>query len=431
MPDPDIIRFIPLLLFPILFIMGLFRPVFMPISFMVLWLSKLPHYYPELVSIHAEALVGGLGTIRVLLYKNTLMRLGIKYDLINKYFYFFLLSIALSFIFAWSYQHSWDYKLYDFIKVLLFYCMVLGSIRDKNEIKIFIWSLAFLYLYLAYEPLYQFVTGTGGVEEMFGTVYISEVGIFSGHVSLANNMNQIIPIIFFLFLSARKKSIKIIALITLLVFIVVLIMSKSRGGVLGFMMFAGCLTYYSKNRIRNGVLIGIILMLFAISLVSFKATASRIDEGSAQGRLSGLIHGIEMVLKGNLIGVGPGCYRLARSKYFHHTLDSHNIYGQILGDLGIPGAIIWFFLIRQIFINLIKSRRKLKLISMENSFLYHLSMGLQISLFVRLFVCLASHALYIYYWYIVAALSIAILKNVEILLEKHETINKKDVTVVG
>ena len=68
----------------------------------------------------------------------------------------------------------------------------------------------------------------------------------------------------------------------------------------------------------------------------------------------GMIHGLEMVrLKGKVFGVGPGCFILARGKYFGYTMEAHNIYGELIGDLGIPGTILWFLLIRQVFLNLI------------------------------------------------------------------------------
>ena len=130
-------------------------------------------------------------------------------------------------------------------------------------------------------------------------------------------------------------------------------------------------------------------------------------------RFTGLINGVEIILKGDILGVGPGCYLLARGKYFGYTMEAHNIFGQILGDLGIPGAVAWFFFIRQIFFNLADSKRKLKSISMDKNFLYMLVCGLQVSLIVRFFISMASHGLYYFYWYIMAAFSIILSKLVE------------------
>ena len=128
-----------------------------------------------------------------------------------------------------------------------------------------------------------------------------------------------------------------------------------------------------------------------------------------------------MVKRGNFLGVGPGCFLFARRKYFSYTMESHNIYGQVLGDLGIPGTIAWAFFIVGIFKNLIAARKKLKDMVMEKHFLYYLALGLQVSLIVRLFVSLASHGLYYFYWYVIAALSIVILKTAESMTNQVAT----------
>ena len=62
---------------------------------------------------------------------------------------------------------------------------------------------------------------------------------------------------------------------------------------------------------------------------------------------------------------------------------------------------------------------------MEKYFPYKLAMGILISLIVRLFVSLASHGLYYFYWYVMAALPIAIYKVVE-NMASNEAIDKRD-----
>ena len=89
-------------------------------------------------------------------------------------------------------------------------------------------------------------------------------------------------------------------------------------------------------------------------------------------------------------------------------MESHNIYGQVMGDLGIPGSIAAFFFVRQIFIYLRQSRKQLEKRGKENTALYFFSTAIIISLSVRLFVSMGSHGLYFFYFYVVAALSVAI-----------------------
>jgi len=113
-----------------------------------------------------------------------------------------------------------------------------------------------------------------------------------------------------------------------------------------------------------------------------------------------------MLQKGNIFGVGPGCFLIARHKYHRWRMESHNIYGEIIGELGIPGTITWFFFIYYIFQNLMMVRKRLETLDMKNHFLYALATGLTASLIVRLVISMASHGAYYFYWYVIAALSV-------------------------
>ena len=138
-------------------------------------------------------------------------------------------------------------------------------------------------------------------------------------------------------------------------------------------------------------------------------TAERIDTRNVEGRLIRLIHGLEMIRKGNLLGVGPGCYRLASSHYFGHTMDAHNLYGELAGDLGLPGIIIWCLLMFHTLKNFSAVRKILDGAGLHDHPIYMLNAGFQASLIVRLFVSLGSHGLYFFYWYIAAVVSAALL----------------------
>jgi len=425
MPTPDSIRILTVIVPIALLAMGIRRPVYAVIAYMILVICKVASYYPAFAAMKGELVLALLILCWLFVSSDFATKLSLKYDRVNKYLFCFVLCVFLSYSIAWDHKYSWDNAVYHFIKVLFLYVMILPTLCTKQDLKIFVWSFVMMFVYLAYEPFYGFMSGTGGSNQMYGTNYISEAGILSGHVALANNMNQMIPIAFFLFLSVREKRSKILAIIPLLIFITALIGSGSRGGVVGFIVFCSLVVFFSENRLRNAVVVAVAVVLLFAGTETFKSTASRIDESQTKGRLTGLTHGIGILRKGNILGVGPGCFLFARGKYFSFAMESHNIYGQVIGDLGVPGTAAWFFLIRQIFLNLISSKRRLKSLSRENGFLYKLAVGLQISLIVRLFVSLGSHGLYYFYWYIIAALSIAISKLIETMAE-----NKPESVVV-
>ena len=418
MVDPESIRIITVIAFVVFLAMGIRKPVWAVIGYMILVYCKVSSYFPAFAAMKAELIFGLLILLSVFASGNFSIKLSSHYNAVNKYLIFFVTCVFLSFLIAMDRQHSWDIAVYHFIKVLFLYVMLLVAIESKQDIKIFIWSFVVMFAYLSYEPTFGFLTGTEPSRHMYGDVYIADIGILSGHVALANNMNQMIPIAFFLILAVHNKKLITLAIIPLLIFFTALIGSASRGGVVGLMVFGAILVYFSKNRIRNALVLGVVGIIFFMLSGAVKSTAGRINRASVESRLVGLAHGIEMIrLKGHILGVGHGCYPLARRKYFSYTMESHNIYGQVLGDLGIPGTVAWFFLILQIFRNLIDTKKRLRALSMEKDFLYKLAMGIQVSLIVRLFISMGSHGLYYFYWYVMAALSITILKTAESLEE--------------
>lgn len=411
MPDPETLRFIPLTLVPIFFLIGVLRrPVFFPISYISLWLTKLANYYPFITQLKIELLVALFGLLFVFLKtgNKSAKYLSTRNNRVNKYFLILLACMFISYLISWDMQYSWDVKLYDFTKVIILYLMITLSVETERDLSIFIWFFVIFYCYLAYEPIHGFINGTGGHREMYGQTYIADSGLLSGHVALANNMNQMIPFAFFLFIGTRNKYLKVIAAAALVIFLVCLVGSKSRGGVAGFLMFGALAVCFSKNRLRNAILVGAICVLMFVTSADMGATLSRINSTSAHSRFSGLTHGFDMILKGNILGVGPGCFLFARGHYYGYTMESHNIYGQVMGDLGIPGTIVAFFFMRHIFIYLVNSRKHLVTIGRENSFLFFITTAILVSLATRLFVSMASHGLYFYYFYVIAALSVAI-----------------------
>ncbi len=421
MPSPNIIRVIVCIAFCVMLCLSFHRKIWSANAYMILVYCKLSEYYSFLASMRAELIMAIMILSYLLINNNpTRSKSSQELDLVNKYLICFLLCMGVSFVFSWNHQLSWDVKIYRFIRVMILYFMINLAIDDEMDLRIFVWVFVLMFAYLAYEPMYGFLTGQGGKEHYYGEIYIAEHGVLSGHVALANNMNQMLPLAFFL-IPYYKKYKKIIFVGAFLIFASALIGSKSRGGVMGFVIFCACVVYYSKNKTRNIILCSLVIVLMLL-YSSLGDTADRIGGDSLWGRFTGLTHGFEMIKRGNIFGVGPGCFFLARSEYFSYRMEAHNIYGQLMGDLGIPGTVAWFYFIRQLFRNLHRAKNKLYSMSMEKGFLYRLALGVEVSLIVRLFISMASHGLYYFYWYIMAALSIMILRfanDCECLEKKH------------
>lgn len=408
LPGPDSIRILSLLISFSFLALGLKRPIFLFLGFMYFFYWKVAHYFPILIGLKAELVYGLISIIMIfILYPSTSHE--VKKDSIVKLFYWFLCAYGISFVFAWDHTFSWDNAVYPFIKILIVAFGVIVAVRDEVDVKIVVWGVVLMYVYLAYEPMFRFLTKTAATVKMYGNTYISDIGIFSGHVSLANNMNQMIPIAALLILTVKNKILRFVSAVPLLMFLLCLVGSRSRGGVVGLIVLALLVLFFARSLLRSKMALVVIVATGIVFGGVLLGTFSRIDASSTEGRLVRVLHGADMILKGNVFGVGPGCYILASGRYYGHTMMSHNLYGQLLGDLGIPGALTWLLFMGAILSRLNSLRKEfMGSLGGQNSMWYFICVGLLLSLLVRLFVGLGSHSLYFFNWYVLGILAVHI-----------------------
>jgi O-antigen ligase len=118
-------------------------------------------------------------------------------------------------------------------------------------------------------------------------------------------------------------------------------------------------------------------------------------QGSALSRLEGLMKGVELWQKNPLTGCGPGAFRPATGS----LLESHNLYGQVLGETGSLGAITFVLVLAAFAVNLrriwLAYRRHPE---WERDFPYQLANALALALFMMLFEGNFGHNLFRYSW---------------------------------
>jgi len=190
---------------------------------MVLVYAKVSAYYPIYATMKAELTMGILVLIMLALRGDLFKAISIGNNRYNGYLAAFIGCVVLSYFMAWDRQFAWDNAVYHFIKVLVLYGVCVGSLSTQDDLKVFVLGFLLMFVYLAYEPIYGVFTGTSGQEHMYGTNYISDLGILSGHVALANNMNQMIPIGYYLTIQNKNRIIRILGVVSLFVFGVALI----------------------------------------------------------------------------------------------------------------------------------------------------------------------------------------------------------------
>jgi O-antigen ligase len=116
---------------------------------------------------------------------------------------------------------------------------------------------------------------------------------------------------------------------------------------------------------------------------------------SAEGRLEGFWLGIQLWEQNPLTGCGPGAWRPATRR----PIESHNLYGQVMGEMGTLGVLAFAAVVLAFWSNIRRVRRAYRdNPGWERGFLYHLSGCLGMALFMLLLNGNFGHNLYRYTW---------------------------------
>jgi O-antigen ligase len=364
--------------------------------------------YPALGAIRIELVVALIVLLRLAVgAKGDRTILALHYNPVNKYMFLFFLVMTASFFQAWDYAVSWNNGLLEFIKIYIFFLMILLGVRTERQIRLFLWAFACLTIVIGYEGLYVYLTGNASYVFQNIEVGISSKGFASSHVAAALMQLQALPIMYYLLRSERSKSLKAFACLLSIISVFAIIASGSRGGFVGLLVFAALVVYFSKRRALALALAALVLLaalpFLPDTYLSWMGTSTSFSDDSSASRITGLINGLEMMIRRPILGVGPECYPLARKAWFHWGLEAHNHYGQLMGDLGLLGTVAWTAFIIHVFRNL--ARAKQGFLQARVGSMVYLVTGFQVALMVRLFEGMASHSLYVFFWYMTAALS--------------------------
>jgi O-antigen ligase len=216
------------------------------------------------------------------------------------------------------------------------------------------------------------------------------------------------------------------------------ILTNSRSGMLSFIVFLGITALRGKKfTSKLKYIFSAILVLVLIWQFMPAENRTRLEtvwnpqagpanaQASAEGRIEGLVAGIDMFKQNVISGVGVGNFIAYRMQYLDEVpLNAHNIAGQILGEAGIIGALS---LAGLIFVTW-HSAKKLRVNYLqypEDKLLYLMAgLGFAItnSILLLLFTGLFGHNALRFNWLWLAAFSLLALQY----SNKHiETIKKK------
>jgi O-antigen ligase len=184
-----------------------------------------------------------------------------------------------------------------------------------------------------------------------------------------------------------------------------ILLTGSRSSLLGLMLWGAIAIWRSPWRWR-GMILGLIccpLLFVALpdELQTRFETIVNPDAGpanakvSGEGRIEGLTKGMELWVENPATGVGPGVWRPATGS----KLESHNLYGQLMGELGSLGIIAFGAILICYWMNLRWVRQhRLRHPEQSDSFIYHLAGAVGMGIFLMLFEGNFGHNLFRHNW---------------------------------
>ncbi len=320
-------------------------------------------------------------------------------------------------------------------KLLVFFACLTASIRSKAELqKIVIGIGIIIFCY----QLYSWLDFIKGGSYVYQQSMVRMTGVWSprgGGYGSANGWGFLglvgLPIAIAFSELANKLLLRILGIIFGLITSLCILYSGTRGAMLAAALF---LTWRYRRELlkaRYAIFFAVISIggsLFlpsaikdrALSIVK-KSDDTEVDKGkiaaskSAESRLQGLIDGFKIANRYPIFGCGPAASGQARIELQQgegfttseeSALQLHNLYGQIVGELGYVGLMIWLAILVTCLYETIEMRsRFVKAKDSHNYALYVIGNMLLGLILCMLIYGIAGHTLYDWRWLVIFALT--------------------------
>lgn len=312
-------------------------------------------------------------------------------------------------------------NLSPFVKALVFLFFTALIIDTDKRLKWFLVVFVFCQIFRVIEPLYMNVTqGYWGSDTHLGG------GEFAGRLAGAPadviNPNELgfvivtaIPFLHYLLWPLGWKS-KAVYMSLMPALLYALILTMSRGAFLALLVVAFFVFKESRHKMFL-VFIGVLVIAAALSVMTplqKDRYLSLIDQdntaggASVEGRISGMVGELKLGLTRPVVGHGLGTTSEAKWHKWGSTKASHNLYAELLIELGIIGAILFIRFLYFIYQRFKNNRFYLEKLGLErNSFYGRLNNALLAVFWMYAVYSINYWGLSQYYWYLFGGLVIA------------------------
>jgi probable O-glycosylation ligase (exosortase A-associated) len=394
------------------------RPFVGLLLYVILYMLRPAELYPVLAPLHAERVVGllALGAMYLEQYR-TSGRLLFDGTRQTRLLFLFVIPILLSIPFAYWRMGAVN-GLIDFLKLLVWYMLVVHLLNTRLRLKIYLALLLALTCYVAVGAFIAYLGGssffTQGVDRAVGS---TDVG--ANPNTLAATLSATIPLLFLLTLCKQLRGLRLFAGAGTLLLTITMVLTGSRSGLLGFLGGLLFLWRGSRHRLLVG-LVGVVILGAGVLWLpdQYKTRYSTIitsptQEGSSRARFELWKRGLRMVCDRPLTGVGIGCFAAANASAYSPEgrpsyLVSHSLYVQVASEVGVLGSLVFFAFLFEVFRLYRRTARRLSAAGPSWRFETVLLQGLASGTFVLLITGIFGDNLLKHTWYVYSGMGVAI-----------------------
>jgi putative inorganic carbon (hco3(-)) transporter len=304
-----------------------------------------------------------------------------------------------------------------YLQGLLFFFFSVQTLTTEDRLKTFVSVFLACQLFRVAEPLYlHFTEGYWGSMTNMGGSTLEMMNRLSGSPYDIVNPNGLAFIIasvlpFLYFLPATGGAIVRLGSLALLPpLMYALVLTASRTGIVAVVAVLFGIFVKSKRKLilLAVAVVGVILIYGQLSDIQKDRYLSigKDDAETAKERTMGVIRDFEVAMRKPIFGHGLGTSLEANFNATGVAQLSHNLYTELLQELGIVGLLIFFVYIKSIITNYAAALKQFK--ESPPGYLLQLTHALQVWLLMNLVFSLASYGLSSYEWYLFGGLSVVL-----------------------
>lgn len=390
------------------------RPFIGLLLFTVLFILRPAEIWPMLDSLHLERVIGAVTLFGMFFIQYQREgRIALDASRQTKLLLAFALAVMLSVPFAY-WRALAVQGLIDVIRIIVYYLMVIVLVNSSFRLRAFTATFCIMITFVCVSSLYGYFHG--------GSFFAQGIDRAVGITSFGDNPNELgttlasaLPV-FLLMASLRSlRALRLVVAGLALAMVVGVVLTGSRASMLGLLGGVAFLCWRSRHRVLAlCILVCLAVVGFVVMPEQYQHRYASIVKKSSGGREAIWFDGLKMLQDRPFFGVGVRCYGTARGmKYAEGAGDyteSHSLYFQVLGELGLIGAVAFFsFLIEMLRLN----RRTAKILAanrtkwvFERKILDAIFAGLVVLLISGVF----GHSLLRRTWYVYAAMGLSIVR---------------------